>query len=411
MDSLVYWIWLSLRCGAGSESGTYLLSQLGTPEEIYKASGDALESIAGVPDELKHALADKDLDLCKRILTYCDRANVSIMTCESGIYPERLRGIHAKPLLLYYKGKVPNIDDNVLISVVGTRSCTEYGERTAYKFGAELASGGAIVVSGMAAGIDAMAARGALSVRGHTIAVLGCGIDTAYPPQNKELMEQIMLCGTVITEYAPGTEPSGKNFPIRNRIISGLSQATLVVEADRYSGALITAGRARSQGRDLFAVPGRIGERESEGTNELIRHGAKIALSAKDILEEYELLYPHRIFTENIGDGERYVTSQKTRVASSDMRIGDVVPPKYSRGKRASFVEPKHKAEPDTSYLTDREKAVYSVITGKMTSDEIRAAASSGGIETDTGELLGILTTLEIYGLIEAVPGGSYKRT
>lgn len=411
MDSLVYWIWLSLRCGAGSESGTYLLSQLGTPEEIYNASEAAIDGIAGVSDELKHALADKDLDLCKRILTYCERANVSIMTCESKIYPERLRSIYAKPLLLYYKGKVPNIDDNVLISVVGTRSCTEYGEKTAYKFGAELASGGAIVVSGMAAGIDAMAARGALSVRGHTIAVLGCGIDTAYPPQNKELMEQIMLCGTVMTEYAPGTEPSGKNFPIRNRIISGLSQATLVVEADRYSGALITAGRARSQGRDIFAVPGRIGERESEGPNDLIRHGAKIALSAKDILEEYELLYPHRIFTENISGGERYVTSQKTRVASTDMRLGAIVPPKYSKSKKVSLVEPDRRSEPDTSYLTDCEKTVFSVITGKMTSDEIRAAASEKGAGMDTGALLGVLTTLEIYGLIEAVPGGSYKRT
>lgn len=411
MNSLLYWIWLSLRCGAGSESGTYLLAQLGTPKEIFESDEQTLSDIGGISDDLRSALLDKDMDLCKRILDYCERTNVSVMTAESPVYPERLRSIHAKPLVLYYKGKVPKIDDNVLIAVVGTRSCTEYGERTAYKFGAELASGGAIVVSGMALGIDAMAARGALSVRGHTIAVLGCGIDTAYPPQNKTLMEQIIVNGTVITEYAPGTEPTAKHFPIRNRIIAGLCQATLVVEADKGSGSLITAGRARSQGRDVFAVPGRIGEKESEGTNDLIRHGAKIALSAKDILEEYELLYPHRIFTENIPSG-RYATSQTLKVAATDAKL-EQVPPRYTKNKKPEKAQavPKKRSEPDVSYLTDREKAVFALIVGKMTSDEIRAAAQSAGGEIETGELLGILTTLEIYGLIEARPGGCYERS
>lgn len=173
---LLYWIWLALRCGAGSENGTYLMAKLGSPEEIYAADETRLDGVAGISPELKKALLDKNIEICKRILDFCERTNVSIMTADSDIYPQRLKNIHAKPLLLYYKGKVPKIDDNVLCAVVGTRSCTEYGEKVAYKFGAELAMGGAIVVSGMARGIDAMAARGALSVGGHTIAVLGCGI-------------------------------------------------------------------------------------------------------------------------------------------------------------------------------------------------------------------------------------------
>lgn len=411
MDQLIYWIWLSLRCGAGSESGTYLLAQFKDPKAVYEADDKALSEVGGISEELKRALLDKDVELCKRILDYCRRTNVSIMTCDDGIYPERLRSIHAKPILLYYKGKIPQIDDSVLVAVVGTRSCTQYGEKTAYKFGAELAQGGAIVVSGMALGIDAYAARGALSVKGHTIAVLGCGIDTAYPPQNKELMQQIMMTGTVITEYAPGTQPSGKNFPVRNRIISGLCQATLVVEADRHSGALITAGRAMSQGRDVFAVPGRIGEQASEGTNDLIRNGAKIALSGKDILEEYELLYPHRIFTENISEN-RFVTSQKLRVAATDMKLDQAPPPPRYTKKNISSEQPKKRRnEPDISYLTETEQAVYRLINDKMTSDEIHKAAQANDIPVQTGELLSILTTLEIYGLISALPGGSYERT
>lgn len=410
MERLIYWIWLSLRCGAGSESGTYLLAQFKDPKAVYDADDKALSAVGGISEELKKALLDKDIELCKRILDYCRRTNVSIMTCDDTIYPERLRSIHAKPILLYYKGKIPQIDDSVLVAVVGTRSCTQYGEKSAYKFGAELAQGGAIVVSGMALGIDAYAARGALSVKGHTIAVLGCGIDTAYPPQNKDLMQQIMMTGTVITEYAPGTQPSGKNFPVRNRIISGLCQATLVVEADRHSGALITAGRAMSQGRDVFAVPGRIGEQASEGTNDLIRNGAKIALSGKDILEEYELLYPHRIFTENISQN-RFVTSQKLRVAATDMKLDQAPPPPRYTKKRTMPATPKKRNEPDISYLTEQEQAVFRIMNGKMTSDEIRAAALENNIPVETGELLSILTTLEIYGLISALPGGSYERS
>ncbi len=414
---LLYWIWLSLRCGAGSENGTYLLAKLKTPQAVYEATEEQLKEIPGLPKDLITALLDKDLDLCKRIVDYCVRTNVSIMTADSDIYPQRLKNIHSKPLLLYYKGKVPDIDANVLCAVVGTRSCTDYGERVAYKFGAELAMGGAIVVSGMALGIDAMAARGALSVGGHTIAVLGCGIDTAYPPQNRDLMEEIILNGTVMTEYAPGTEPAGWNFPVRNRIISGLCQATLVVEADKRSGALITADRAISQGRDVFAVPGKIGDRESEGTNALIQSGVRVALSAKDILREYELLYPTKIFVEHIDD-RRFVTSQKLKVASPSREATVAAPPRYTKVR--IFDDPpeksrvREKSEPkqeqDLSSLTDEERELYSVIKGKMTTDEIHRAAESIGIKKDTGGLLGLLTTLEVYGLIEAAPGGAYKR-
>ena len=226
-------------------------------------------------------------------------------------------------------------------------------------------------------------------------------------------MDCIAAHGAVISEFPPGTRPDGRNFPPRNRIISGLGLGTLVVEADKSSGALITAGRAISQGRDVFAVPGKIGDRESEGTNELIREGARVALSAKDILSEYELIYPHRIFIENIDD-RMYATSQKLKVASPSSTARLDPPPKYTK-VRLFDDEPKkpkqpREKEPDLSFLTEDERAVLSVIKDKMTTDEIHREAKSVGIEKETGALLGLLTTLEVYGLIEAVPGGSYKR-
>ena len=275
---------------------------------------DALSAVDGIDNNIMAALLDRDLSLSMRILEYCERVNVGIMTLSSSVYPERLRSIHAKPILLYYRGRIPDIDDHVMIACVGTRKCSKSGAVNAERLGRELACAGAVVVSGMALGIDACAQRGALSAGGHTIAVLGCGIDRVYPPENRELMEEIAEHGTLITEYAPGSDPAGKHFPVRNRIISGLCQGTVVVEADLYSGSLITARAARMQGRDLFAFPGNPEDRRSEGTNTLIREGAKLVTCAADILNEYELLYPHRIFTEKI-PSSGFSGSKKARTA------------------------------------------------------------------------------------------------
>ena len=205
MNPLVYWVWLSLRCGAGSELGTYLLNHFKSPQEIYEADEETLRSVEGIDGNILEALLDRDLTYSTQIVEYCERVNVGIMTMHSPIYPERLRSIHAKPIVLYYRGKIPDIDDNVLIACVGMRKCSELGKQTAYQLGKDLAHAGAIVVSGMALGIDAATMKGAIDAGGHTIAVLGCGIDRAYPPENKDLMETIAKTGTVITEFAPGT--------------------------------------------------------------------------------------------------------------------------------------------------------------------------------------------------------------
>ncbi len=426
MNHLVYWIWLSLRCGAGSELGSYLLAHFGTPKAVFEASEKELYAVEGIDRNIAETLLDRDLAYVQKILTYCERNNVGIMTLESELYPERLRAIYAKPLVLYYRGRVPDLDDNLLIACVGTRKCSETGEENAYRLGCDLAEAGAIVVSGMAKGIDSAAQKGALDMGGHTIAVLGCGIDRCYPSENEALMARIAEKGTVITEFAPGTAPNGKNFPIRNRIISGLSRATVVVEADERSGALITAKNAERQGRDVFAYPGGAMDLLSEGTNMLIKNGATLVTSALDILVEYAALYPHRIRTDKL-----VMVGRKAKMSLKVAAMHDVgEPPRYER-KPEAFDAPKKekkqkrkkpseeeitasapklpKKERELSGLSPEEAAVVRALTAPMTAEALAEKLSSAnGMAMSVGELLGLLTMLEIGGHVEALPGGSF---
>ena len=423
MNHLVYWIWLSLRCGAGSELGSYLLKHFETPKDIYEATKEELLAIKGINESIACALMDRSLVYPQKIVEYCERVNVGILTLESANYPNRLRDIYAKPIVLYYKGKLPDIDNNVLIACVGMRKCSESGAQNAYRLGKELANAGAIVVSGMASGIDTAAQNGVIAAGGHTIAVLGCGIDQVYPPQNGKLMNQIAETGTLITEYAPGTAPLGRNFPIRNRIISGLSQGTVVVKANYKSGSLITADYAQRQGRDIFAFPGSPESDCAKGTNALIRKGAKLVVCAEDILEEYELLYPDRIFTEHIPMHDQ----KRKREVSEAPALETAAPPPITRKKEKTVsvkkenlnAEPKKAPEsvpsPEQTKPADActdatGREILSVVRGEMSVDEIAAAVSAKlGRTLDIGELLGTLTLLELDGFLCALPGGKYR--
>ncbi len=451
MDTAVYYIWLSLRCGAGSEAPSFLLSHFGTPKAVYEADEKAIARVLPGRGGLAAALCDKDTETAQRVYDYCLRANVGIITPESPLYPERLRSIHAKPIVLYFKGTFPDVDKNVLIGCVGTRKCSEKGARIAYELGADLASAGAIVVSGMALGIDTMCARGALAAGGKTVAVLGCGIDRVYPQENKDLMHDIMQNGAVITEYAPGMVPNGKHFPVRNRIISGLSLGTVVVEAGRGSGALITAEHAGKQGRDVFAFPGDVDNKFYMGTNDLISDGAKMVRSAADVLREYESVWRGRIFAKNIHiNNYRKSKGGETIPPKAPMEVQDYSAEAGKKKKPFGFLRKKEterprvsdeefllateavetrgvyeevsdfsvlpiaedaKNMPDTSALDEFEKTVYENINGTGTSDEIAAAvAKATGAPADTGAVLSALTTLEIEGLCQSLPGGLFKK-
>lgn len=287
MSDKRYWIGLSMIKGLGPIRISKLLKYYGDPYSIWKASVKELSSIDGI-GRLARKIVDqrKKINLSK-ILSILDKNNINVITLEDNKYPKLLKNIYDPPPVIYYKGKF-NLDFPT-VSIIGSRRSTVYGRKIAEKLAYELSKRGIMIVSGMARGIDTHGHIGALKAKGVTVAVLGSGLDIIYPPENRELFHEISKKGVVLSEFPPGTEPLPQNFPRRNRIISGLSQGVVVVEASNKSGSLITADLALEQGRDLFAVPGNIDRPQSKGTNNLIKKGAKIVTKVDDILEELYL--------------------------------------------------------------------------------------------------------------------------
>ena len=295
MAALKYWVWLTTLPGLGQRTKLQLLEHFASPEEIYFAPEEELLLAEGVTKTQCALLADKSLGRAEKVLEDCAKDGQFLLTMDDAAYPARLRNIYDPPLLLYGKGSLPLFDEEVAVTVVGTRSCTPYGVKAASELGYELAKQGALLVSGMAKGIDGEALRGALRAGGFTAAVLGGGADVVYPAANRRLYEDIAATGVILSEYPPGTEPRGEHFPVRNRLLSALSVATLVVEAPERSGALITAATALEQGREVFAVPGPFDAPMSRGCNGLIREGAGLVCEAWDVLSFYESRYPHKL--------------------------------------------------------------------------------------------------------------------
>jgi len=298
MSGLKYWIWLAELPGLRSQTRLALLEHFGDPENIYCADAGEILLVENMTREQAVVLENKSLSNAEKILGECRRLRLRVLTLQDADYPDRLRNIYDPPCVLYVRGHMPAMDEEVAVAVVGTRDATPYGVQCADKIAGQLAAGGAVVVSGLARGIDSVAIRGALRSGGVTVGVLGCGVDVIYPPENRYLYEDVAAAGALISEYPPGTEAKGKHFPVRNRIISGLCAATLVVEAPKDSGALITADRAIEQSRDLYAVPGPIDAKESVGCNRLIRQGAGLVTCGWDILQDYQARFPGKLRCE-----------------------------------------------------------------------------------------------------------------
>ncbi|MCI9263423.1 MAG: DNA-protecting protein DprA [Oscillospiraceae bacterium] len=297
MANLKYFLWLTTRKGFQTGEVNGLLSYFGTPEAIYFAQGEEYD-LLGLSERKKQALKDKDLGEAEKILENCDRLGIHIMTIQDADYPERLGQIYDPPCVLYWMGKPLNVDDQLTVGVVGTRKSTPYGDDLAGRLGLDLARAGAVLISGMAEGIDSRGLRGALRGGGSVISVLAGGLDVVYPKENRYLYRDVVTAGTLLSEYPPGTEPAGFHFPVRNRIISGLSMGLVVVEAGEPSGALISARHALEQNREVFAFPGPVGAAASLGCNRIIQRGeAKLILSAADIMEEFQLLFPGKVRT------------------------------------------------------------------------------------------------------------------
>ena len=443
----LFWVWLSERLGAANRDFRQLISLYESPYDLFHAEVEELERIEGISERTVRVLSDKNLADASAIMDHCEQLGVSVITFHDKKYPSLLRELRDPPVLLYCKGEMPVFDRRVSIGMVGTRRMSVYGLHTAYKIGFEMARAGAIVVSGMASGIDGVSAAAAILAGGTTVAVLGCGVDIAYPKHHKILMDEISKKGAVISEYAPGTRPSHYNFPVRNRIISGLTQGTLVVEAGIGSGSLITAKTAFLQGRDVFAVPANIGSVGAEGTNGLLRDGAILATDSTDILERYHYAFADSLDmqahakakTESKADLralERYGVielAQKTKQnvegeagAIAAQRQEKKPPSKPRTRSSVKKTEESHvQREEDTSHqqpvspprssktpdqiLTSLTPAQLAIMQA-MPDDHPVTADSLVGLGYAYGDIIAALTMLEILGLIKKLPGALFTK-
>jgi DNA processing protein len=299
-----YWVGFSKVKGIGAARTRLLLDHFGDLSSAWNATGEQMRD-AGLSPKIIQAFLEvrKNIDL-DRELDHILRSEIRILTIEDNEYPKKLLSIEFPPPAIYVKGKIVETDEHA-VAVVGTRHVSSYGSQVAGELGRFLAQNQICVISGLARGVDAIAHRAALEEGGRTIAVLGSGVDVVYPPEHRDLAARIIENGALISDYYPGTPPEGVNFPPRNRIISGLSLATVIVEAGERSGALITAEFAASQGREVFAVPGSIYAPRSKGTNRLIRDGALPLLNFSDLLEVLnlseaeEFRYAKQVLPEN----------------------------------------------------------------------------------------------------------------
>ncbi|MBQ8175321.1 MAG: DNA-processing protein DprA [Clostridia bacterium] len=435
MSENLYWIWLSRRCAYDSGSLDRLLRVYTSPRAIYEASEVELRRALG--DSAKTDLSRlcyKDLSDAQRIMDFCMMTDVGILAYDDPRYPARLRMLSDAPPVLYYKGNLPTFEGRLAVAVVGTRKMSDYGKRMAFEIAHDLTRAGATVVTGMALGIDGVASAAAVAAEAPSVAVLGSGIDIIYPREHQYLMHAITQNGVVMTEFAPGTPPDGRNFPRRNRIISGLSQGVLVIEGDSKSGALITARHAEKQGRDVYALPGNADEVNSEATTRLLKNGACPVSCADDIIRVYEPLYGNTLNMLRLLDATRvrmdktlsslrvsarlYYPKYKVYNGEEEKKApATLVPDKKSRWSKREQVEKKTQTPvtPSPQKADGEEKmqlldpatlAVYKKIKPGLafTVDELCAEGFSAA------EVLAAMTILEIHKCVMALPGGRYTR-
>ena len=412
---LLHWIWLAARSGINDRMKAAVLHHFQDPEDAYYADPEAYKAVEGMTDEVAAALKDKDLSEAKKILDTCQRKNIGIVTYRDAMYPNRLKNIIDPPLVLYYKGKLPEFDALPVIAVVGTRDATAYGLKTAKNLGTQISRCGGLVVSGLAVGIDAMAMRGALSAGKGVVGLMGCGIDVVYPAANRSLLLDTQRYGCLLSEFPPGTPPHKWNFPKRNRILSGLSCGVVVVEAPARSGALITASQAAEQGRDVFVIPGNIDVAACAGSNALLRDGAIAVSTGWDILSEYQALYPDVIRKDTMPALQTLYPDEEAAVRAAERTVDKVaqmprLPKKKAskaqksdtiaidNGASAPYIENKDTEDPS---LTGDERVILALLkTGSQLVDDV--IAQSG---LPSGVVLSTLTLLEVKGLIRRLPG------
>ncbi len=372
MNEKIFWLWLQAHIHAGRASSE-LLEYYRSPEEIYRAPKRELERLSFLNENQAAALADKDLSKAEKLFALCGEKSIAIVPYQDKAYPSSLRAIDSPPLVLYARGKLEMLRSDLTIAVVGTRRSSFYGKNAAHTLGYRLGKAGVTVVTGMAAGIDASATRGAMEAGGRAVVVLGTPIDRPYPVTSNDIYDTLKYDGLILSEYPPGYETLPAHFRERNRIISGLSRATALIEAPMKSGSLITARLALEQGKDIFALPANVDAASFEGSNRLIVRGeAKAIMTAADILDEYS--WP---------TGPQFSRDEAERLLTEVIRKPSM--PKAGFGQE------------------DTEKAVIEALGNQGLSAE--ELAEKLGMDSD--ELMTRLTVMEIMGTLTS-DGGRY---
>ena len=373
-ENTPYWLALARVDGLGVRGAHKLIEYLGSPLAVYHASLTELEA-CGLPARIAQAIfAQVGLKEAEREIDAAEKADYRLVTYGSESYPRLLREIGDPPLVLYVRGDVDVVSQHA-VAIVGTRRPTAYGSSVAHRLACDLAQRQLVIVSGLARGIDSGAHRGALEAKGKTVAVLGSGVDVIYPRENKRLAEQVVESGALISEFPLGTAPTPENFPIRNRIISGLALGVVIVEAAEYSGSLITARLASEQNREVYGVPGNITSAQSFGPNLLIKQGAKLVDQWLDVIEEFPAavrmqLLPPADASENAAAGRQ----------------------------TASLFE--QALEPD-------QKAVFDILRAD---EALFVDSICGSVSLSQPRVLAALLTLEMSGLVKQLPGKNFIR-
>jgi DNA processing protein len=393
-----------------------LIEKFGNAKAVYDADIKDIIKCIDPRSSDRTRLSNKSLDRAYEIFEFCNSKKVGILTYDDVRYPNNLKKIPSPPVVLYYRGVLPDFNSGFYVSMVGTRAISDYGRKNAFKISYDLASMGATVVSGMAMGIDGISHAAALAAGKNTIAVLGSGIDVCYPSQHLTLARNIVKNGCIITEFPPHTPPARNNFPIRNRIISGLSELTIVIEGKEKSGARITAAHALEQGRALYALPGNIESDNSELTNLLLKNGAKIITSADDIARDYQDKYPGIINPFNLSiklPVNIMDTLTKYSVAATSPS-DDIFPSPVQRKKKEVKAPEKKEANPikienDSTVKTEFDARTFNIYTKIPTSGDCSIESLVDG-EYTLRDVMKCLLKLEMGHFITMLPGERVSR-
>ena len=401
MADLKYWLWLTTRKGLGAVGALAVLDQFSTPERAYYGEKEDFD-VLPLPSYVKHSLLDKSLDSADKILGDCDRLGVRIMTFQDAGYPTRLKQIADPPVVLYIKGRNFRFDEEAAIAVVGMRQPSVYGKRWTEKLSMELSANGALVVSGIAEGLDTCAIKGALKGGGRVVSMLAGGVDVPFPHQNRFLYEDVAAAGALISEYPPGTSHMGSHFKPRNRILSGLCLGVLVGECNPWGGTLLTVNHALEQGREVYAVPMSLDGDGARGTNLLIKdYKARLVECAADILEDFVDQFPTKLAS---------IAPLPQEVAKARMSASEDKPKEEKPRPAKSHSDPEREVlskEEQKLLFSEDELAILSAVAqSPSAADEIVEKT-----QIPAKRVLSALTMLQLHGVVEEQPGRRFHAT